>query len=190
MEGAQIPDDAETPRGTLRGADVLRLRIRVLRLLAIGEGRLVVWLILLAFAGGVVPLVFTFSVGTLVGLIPDVVRDGFGSPSGDRLTRVLAATTLASAALQILGPISEALTTVLRRQIDESLRAKTLDDLSRPSGIAHPEDPQLRDHLTLIREGGLDIGSSPGGAAVTTVWLLASYVQALGATVIVGVAFS
>jgi ATP-binding cassette subfamily B protein len=162
----------------------------VLRLLAIGDRRLVVLLIVFALAWGVIPLVFTFSVGALVGVIPDVVRDGFGSPSASRLVGILAATTATFTALQVLEPILEALTTVLRRQIDESLRAKTLEDLCRPPGIAHLEDPQLRDHLGLIREGGLDLGSSPGGAAVTTVWLLSDYVRAIGATVIVGVAFS
>jgi ATP-binding cassette subfamily B protein len=162
----------------------------VLRLLAIAERPLVVWLTLLGLANGFVPLAFTFSVGALVGLIPDVVRDGFESPSGGRLTWVLAATTLTFAMLQIMGWIAEALSTVIRRQIDESLRQKTLVDLCRPPGIAHLEDPELRDHLQLVREGGLDLGSSPGGAAVTTVWLLSDYVVAPGAAVIVGLAFS
>jgi ATP-binding cassette subfamily B protein len=169
---------------------VLRLRVQVLRLLAIGERRLAVSLIVFGFAQGLLPLLFTVSVGALVGLIPEVVRDGFGSTSGTRLTWVLAGTTLVFAVLQVLDPIGSALNTLLRRQIDESLRAKTLEDLSKPPGIGHLEDPELRDHLSLIREGGLDLGSSPGGAAVTTVWLLADYIQAVGATLIVGVAFS
>ena len=147
-------------------------------------------LVLASFAGGVLPLLFTFSVGALIGVIPDVVRDGFNSEAGRLLVWVLAGTTILFAGLQVIEPVQEALETVARRQIDESLRAKTLDDLSRPHVIGHLEDPKLIDHLVLIREGSLDLGASPGGAAVVTIRMIGTYMQGLGGAVIVGVAFS
>jgi ABC-type multidrug transport system fused ATPase/permease subunit len=162
----------------------------VLRLLPIAERRLVVVLVLAALASGVLPLLFTFSIGALIGGIPDVVRDGFDSEAGHTLVWVLAGTTIVFAAMQVIDPVQEALETIGRREIDESLRAKTLEDLSRPRGIGHLEDPRLMDHLVLIREGSLDLGATPGGAAVMTIRMLASYVQGFGGTIIVGAAFS
>lgn len=172
------------------GMDVIRLRIEVLRLLRIADRRFVVVLVVGAVAAGVLPLVFTVLIGLLVGLIPYAVRDGFDSEAGRQLTWILAATAATVVARQIVEPVQEAVERIARRQIDESLRAKTLDDLSRPHEIAHLEDPQLLDHLALIKEGGLELGASPGGAAVTTVRLLGIYVTGGGGAVIVGVAFS
>jgi ATP-binding cassette, subfamily B, bacterial len=162
----------------------------VLRLLPIAERRIVVVLVLSSLASGVLPLLFTFSVGALIGVIPDVVRDGFDSESGRLLVWVLVGTTVVFAGLQVIEPVQEALETVGRRQIDESLRAKTLDDLSRPHGIGHLEDAKLIDHLVLIREGSLDLGATPGGAAVMTIRMIGAYMRGLGGAIIVGVAFS
>lgn len=133
---------------------------------------------------------FTLSIGLLVAEIPDVVRAGFDSEAGNRLVWILVATTGVFAALQALAPIQRALQVIIRRQIDEGLRARTLDDLLRPDRIAHLEDPAIQDHLTLIREGNLSREASPGGAAVWTVRLLEFYVRGVGGTVLVGIAYS
>jgi ATP-binding cassette, subfamily B, bacterial len=172
------------------GVDVLRLRLEVLRLLPIAEPRLVVVLVAASVASGVLPLLFTLSVGLLVGLIPDVIRGGFGSDAGRLLVWTLAGTAVVFAALQVIDPVREALEVIARRQIDESLRAKTLVDLSRPHGVAHLEDAELLDHLTLIREGSLDLEATPGGAAMMTIRLGGAYVQGFGGAVLIGVAFS
>jgi ATP-binding cassette, subfamily B, bacterial len=162
----------------------------VLRLLPIAERRIVTVLVMASCASGVLPLLFTFSVGALIGVIPDVVRDGLDSDAGRILVWVLAGTTIVFAGLQVLEPVQEALETIGRRQIDESLRAKSLDDLSRPRGVQHLEDPKLIDHLVLIREGSLDLGATPGGAAVMTIRMIGAYVRGLGGAIIVGVAFA
>jgi ATP-binding cassette, subfamily B, bacterial len=162
----------------------------VLRLLPIAERRIVVVLVMASFASGVLPLLFTFSVGALIGVIPDVVRDGFDSDAGGLLVWVLAGTTIVFAGLQVIEPVQEALETIGRRQVDESLRAKTLDDLSRPRGVQHLEDAKLIDHLVLIREGSLDLGATPGGAAVMTIRMIGAYLRGLGGAIIVGVAFA
>lgn len=146
--------------------------MEVLRLLPLAERRLVILLALAALASGVLPLALTVSVGALVRAIPRVVEQGFDSPAGTRLAWLLGATTVLFAAIQVLMPLQEALRTIIRRQIDESLRDKTLTALLRPAGIAHLEDPNLRSHLTLIQEGSLMIEAAPGGAAVTTVEFL------------------
>ena len=172
------------------GVEVLRLRVEVLRLLPLAERRLVVGLGAAAVASGVLPLLFTLSVGMLVGVIPDVVRDGFDSGPGRQLVWILAGATVVVAALQIVDPVREAIEAIARRQVDEVLRAKTLRDLARPRSIAHLEDPSLMDHLDLVREGSLDLGASPGGAAITTVRLLGVYIQTLGGAVLIGVTFS
>ena len=147
-------------------------------------------LVAAAAAAGILPLLFTLSVGALVGLIPDVLRDGFGSDAGRLLIWTLAGTTLVFAALQVVEPVREGVELVTRRQIDESLRAKTLDDLSRPHGVAHLEDAELLDHLELIREGSLELEASPGGAAVMTIRLAGVYIRGIGGAILVGVAFS
>jgi len=146
--------------------------------------------VLTAFAWGVLPLLFTVSVGALIGLIPDVVGDGFGSDAGTALIWTLAGTTVVFAALQVIEPARQALEGIARRQIDESLRAKTIEDLSRPPGISHLEDPDLHDHLHLIRDGALELESSPGGAAVMTIRLLGIYVHGVGGALLVGIFFS
>ena len=189
-EGGCVIGRREEPLFRRWGMDVVRLRVEVLKLLPIAERRLVVVLTVAALASGVLPLLFTASVGVLVGVIPDVVRDGFDSEAGRSLAWTLAGTTLVVAALQVLDPVREALEVIARRQIDESLRAKTLDDLSRPGGIAHLEDPALLDHLTLVKEGSLDLGATPGGAAVMTVRLGGVYLQGLGGAALIGVFFS
>ena len=162
----------------------------MLRLLSIAERTLVVVLAAAAMAAGVLPLVFTVSVGLLVAQLPDVVQAGFSSEAGSRMVWLLAVTAVVFAALQVVAPAREALELIIRRQIDEQLRAQTLDDLMRPARIAHLEDPGLRDHLPLIRDGSVNMGASPGGAAVMTVRLIAVYVQGLGGAVLVGLAFS
>jgi ATP-binding cassette subfamily B protein len=145
---------------------------------------------LASLIGGALPIVFALSVGLLVGEIPDVVRAGFDSEAGHRLVWILALTTGTFAALQAFTPIWWAVGRLVRDQIDEALRAQTLDDLMAPDRIAHLEDPSLQDHLTLIREGHLSREATPGGAAVWTVRLIDVYVRAVGASVLVGVAYS
>ncbi|HET7929734.1 MAG TPA: ABC transporter ATP-binding protein [Actinomycetota bacterium] len=169
---------------------MLRLRVEVLRLLLLAERRLVVALVALSFASGVLPILFTLSVGVLVGNIPDVVHEGFDSSAGTRMVWTLVATTATFAALQVLAPAQAALELIVRRQIDEKLMGKTLEDLMRPHGIAHLEDPELLGHLTLIREGSDQLEASPGGAAVMTVRLLGVFIQGLGGAVLVGIFFS
>jgi ATP-binding cassette subfamily B protein len=169
---------------------VARLRLEVLRLLRLAERRLVVMLGLAAFAAGVLPLAFTLAVGALIGTLPDVVGAGFDSRAGARLGWLLGVTTVIFAVLQVLSPVQEGLRSIVRRQIDEALRERTLKALIRPSGISHLEDPELRDHLALVQGGSPMIEAAPGGAAVTTVQFLSLYLQALGGAALVGWYFS
>ena len=169
---------------------MFRLRLEVLQLLRLAERRLVILLPIASVAAGVLPILFALSVGMLVAEIPDVVRAGFDSDAGRRLVWILALTTGTFAAVQALAPILGAIGRTVRRQIDEALRARTLEDLMAPDGIAHLEDPSLQDHLTLIREGNLSRRATPGGAAVWTVRLIEVYVGAIGATALIGVVFS
>jgi ATP-binding cassette subfamily B protein len=162
----------------------------VLRLLRLADRRLVVLLVVLAFIGGVLPLVFTLSIGLLTAEIPNVVRAGFDSSAGHRLVWILALTTGAFAALQALEPATYGLGRIIQGQIDEALRARSLDDLMRPARIEHLEDPTLKDHLRLIQEGSIYRRGSPGGAAVWTVRLIEIYIRAIGGTVFVGIAFA
>jgi ATP-binding cassette subfamily B protein len=171
-------------------AGVARLRLEVLGLLRLAERRLAVVLVLAALAAGVLPLAFTLSVGALVGAIPGVVRAGFDSPAGGRLGWLLAVTTVVFAALQVLSPVQQGLREIVRRQINETVRERALVSLMRPAGIAHLEDPELRDHLSLIQEGSPMIQAAPGGAAVTTVEFLSIYLQGVGGAVLVGWFFS
>jgi len=178
-------------RAPARGwAGVAGLRLEVLRLLRLAERPLVVVLAVAAFAAGVLPLAFTLSVGALIGAIPEVVRHGFGSPAGSRLGWLLAVTTVVFAVLQVLSPVQEGLRAIVRRQIDDKLREQTLQALTTPPGIAHLEDPELRDHLSLLKAGSPMIEAAPGGAAVTTVEFLSLYLQGLGGAALVGWFFS
>jgi ATP-binding cassette subfamily B protein len=170
--------------------NVLRLRLEVLRLLSLAERRLVVSMVAAALASGTLPLAFTLSVGSLVGGIPPAVRQGFHSPAGSRLVWILGITATLFAAIQVLDPLQEAFRNVIRRQVDESLRERTLTALLQPPGIAHLEDAELRGHLNLIQEGSPMIECAPGGAAVTTVQFMTLYLQGVGGAVIVGLAFS
>ena len=183
-------DGREDTRLQAWGLDVLRLRLEVLRLLSLAERRLVVALVVFSFAAGVLPLLFTLSVGLLVGDIPDVVADGFDSAAGSRMVWTLIATTVLFALIQVLAPAQDAVALIVRRQIDERLAGKTLDDLLRPHGIAHLEDPALLDHVYLLREGSQNLEASPGGAAVMTVRLPGVFIQGLGGAVLLGIAFS
>jgi ATP-binding cassette subfamily B protein len=162
----------------------------VLRLLRHADRRVVVLLPLVALAAGALPIVTSLGVGLLIAEIPDVVRTGFDSEAGQRLMWILALTTGTIAAAAVILPIQWTLATTVVRQIDEALRARSLDDLMRPHRIAHLEDPSLQDHLTSIREGNTSRGSTPGSAAWGTVYLVPVYARAIGATALVGFAYT
>ncbi|MGH2630075.1 MAG: ATP-binding cassette domain-containing protein, partial [Actinomycetota bacterium] len=132
----------------------------------------------------------TLSIGLLTAEIPEVVGAGFDSAAGHRLVWILAVTAGAFAALQAIGPAQFGVGRIVRRQIDEALLSRTLDDLMRPARVEHLEDPALQDLLTLIREGGAYRRGTPGGAAVWTVRLIEVYIRAIGGTVFLWVAFA
>jgi ATP-binding cassette, subfamily B, bacterial len=188
--GGLILTDHDGPRLGRWRADVFRRRIEVLRLLSNADRHLVVLLFVASVVAGALPIVFTLFVGLLIGEIPEVVQAGFDSEPGHRLVWILAATTGLFAGLQVLAPIHGTLGHIVGRQVDEAIRAQTLDDLMGPHRIPHLEDPLLQDHIRLVREGHLSRRATPGGATVWTVRLVEVYIRGAGATVLVGTAFS
>lgn len=84
---------------------------------------------------------------------------------------------------RVLGAVRSALGGALGRRLDEHLRERVMRALNRPIGIAHLEDPDLRDTIERAQDvggGGFTAGGTVNPLANTAVrWL-----QSVGSAVI------
>ncbi|HEX2035141.1 MAG TPA: ATP-binding cassette domain-containing protein [Chloroflexota bacterium] len=142
----------------------------------------------LAVAGGVIagallPLAATLATGVLVGAVPDAVAGGPDSPAARTATAALAAVGTLFVATRVVGSARATLAAALGRRLDEHLRERVMVALNRPSGVAHLEDPTIRDLI----ERALDVSGSRWRAGVTVAPLAnaaGAWLQSAGVTLL------
>jgi ATP-binding cassette subfamily B protein len=87
------------------------------------------------------------------------------------------------AAERVMDPLREELGRSLWRQVDQSLTQRLMVAMSAPAGLAHVEDPAVRDRVVQAQGGLTDM--TPGQAAYYLAQVIAMWVQGLGSLVIV-----
>jgi ABC-type multidrug transport system fused ATPase/permease subunit len=133
--------------------------------------------------GALLPLGTTFAVGALVGAVPAAMADGVDSPAGRAAATAPAAVGALFVLNRALGSVRATLAAALGRRLDDHLRQRVMAALNGPSGIAHLEDPEIRDRI----ERALDLSGSRWRAG-STVGPLANaasaWLQSVGVTLV------
>jgi ATP-binding cassette subfamily B protein len=133
--------------------------------------------------GVLLPLGSTLAAGALVGAVPDAIAAGPDSAAGRAATVALGAVGALFVLNRALGSLRSTVAFSLGRRLDEHLRERVMVALNRPAGVAHLEDPGLRDLL----ERALDVSGSRWRAG-STVEPLANaavgWLQGVGATLL------
>src|SRR5262245_41510177 len=153
--------------------------LAVLRLLPQVSGPRTLLLGLGVLVATVLPLAATVVMGLLIGAIPAAVGGGRDSPAAGQALFWLGATALLIMGNRLLAPFLTALATTFGRQVDRYLQERVIRAVGRPTGIAHLEDPAIRDLMDSAQGVGLQ-GHRPGDAVAALVSLLPSWLQALG----------
>jgi ATP-binding cassette, subfamily B, bacterial len=101
---------------------------------------------------GVLPVFVTIAAGHLVGATPKALGSGLGSPAGHHLLALLGLVAVAMIAAQLGQMTLLTVGTMLGRRTEARLQARAMAASLGPDGIAHLEDADVRDSITLIRE--------------------------------------
>lgn len=170
--------------------EVVRVRLRILRLTPTAGRGPIVAMVLCAVVLGLLPVGFAVATSVMLGRVPAAVAAGPGSPEWDA---VVAAFVLASAAFcaqQALTPLQNALGELVTRRVDGRMYDRLMAASLRSPGIAPLEDQRLLDELS---EAGTELEQgfqSPGRAVAGMLHLIARVTQLAGYVIVVGVAFS
>ena len=133
--------------------------------------------------GVALPLASIFATGALVGAVPAAIAGGPDSPAARAAMVALAAVGALFVLNRVLGTVRSTLALSLGRRLDEHLRERVMMALNRPGGIAHLEDPSMRD----LVERALNVSGARWSAGTTVEPLAnaaAGWFQAIGATII------
>jgi ABC-type multidrug transport system fused ATPase/permease subunit len=133
--------------------------------------------------GVLLPLGSTLATGALVGAVPAAIAGGPDSAAARAAEAALVVVGTLFVLIRALGTVRSTLALSLGRRLDEHLRERVMVALNRPSGIAHLEDPGVRDLI----ERALDVSGSRWRAGVTVEPLAnaaAGWLQSVGATLI------
>ena len=106
--------------------------------------------------GVVLPLASTRATGTLVGVVPEAITGGPDSAAARAAAVALAAVGALFILNYVVAAARSTLAFSLGRRLDEHLRERVMVALNRPSGVAHLEDPAIRDLI----ERALDVSGS------------------------------
>ncbi len=175
----------DTQRGPRPGAGLLAL-LRLLPSVSRPRTALVGGTTLVA---GLLPVAFTIAAGIMVGAVPGAVAGGLDSPEGRRLLTALIVAAVLFVAEQVTGQVQSYLADALGRRTSGILRERAMAAALRPVGLAHLEDRDLADTISLARDlgpGQFTPGGAVAGLAVGAVPRIQMAVSAL----VVGVLFS
>lgn len=118
-----------------------------------------------AAAASVLPNLVLIAAGHVVGAVPAAAVGGLGSAAGRRLIAALAFTGVAYAGTLLLGPVQTSLGSVVKWRLVYHTQERLMAAVSRPTGIAHLEDPKVLDDLELAQ--GQAIRQQPAEAPMT-----------------------
>jgi ATP-binding cassette, subfamily B, bacterial len=124
------------------------------------------WAVLIAL--GLVPAVFALAMGVLVGAVA----------RGDDLAGPLAFVGVVFVAGQVLSPLHQAIGANLGDRVSAWLYDRMTEACVEPPGIAHLEDPDLADDLTMARD--FDMGMSGPPMSISMDFIASGLVEMLG----------
>ncbi|MEU4624771.1 ATP-binding cassette domain-containing protein [Actinoplanes sp. NPDC023801] len=154
----------------------------VVRLLPRVSARLTVLLALLCGAAVVASVLLPLQVGRLVELL--------AAPAGTAPRAVAGAVALVGVLVlvDVAGdPLRNLVAERLGAAVDMVTAQRTVEGVLRPAGIAHLDDPVVRDRIELARAVGLG-GVPPGQAVLALAYLVPMRLAAVGAAVLLGFA--
>jgi ATP-binding cassette subfamily B protein len=164
--------------------EAFRLRWALVRLMPSVSRPLTLALVVINALRSAAPVGFTIASGTLVGAVPAAVDGGLGSPAGERLTVALVVAATLFVVRQVLDPLHLLVGETLSRRINGDLRRRAMRATSRPHGLAHLEDPETLNKVSLA-VGALDGQWTPGQAMLGLTNNTAFVVQAAGQAALV-----
>lgn len=138
----------------------------------------------LTLVQGILPVVFVWVSGSLVGSVPAAVAGGPGSAAGDRLVSLLLLAAGLFVIQQLIAPFAELIARSVARKVDRLVRSRTMQTMATPAGISHLEDPALQDFVLVAR--GVSGGDMTCGMAVMGLsGIVATMLTGAGATALV-----
>jgi ATP-binding cassette, subfamily B, bacterial len=137
----------------------------------------------LALLSGSLPAVFAALVGVLVGLLPEVVGSGFGSPAGHRAIIALVSIALVLIGTELAGGAQEVLSTDLYRRYDGYLMGRVVSAALSREDLRLFDEPELAASLDrAVRIARFGPGELTSGLSAQ--WTVRA--QGLAAAVLVG----
>ena len=168
-------------RAAVQRAGGARL-LPALRALGVCEPRLTLLVAALSVAAGLLPAIFALLTGALVGALPHAIGAGLVSAGGHRVLAALLGIGALLLGGDLLAAAQSIAASLLGARFTRDVRARALAAMARPTGIAHLEDPALREKLTLVLDGmRWDAGELVAGGAV----VLTRFAQGLAAAALV-----
>lgn len=133
---------------------------------------LAIAVIVVAAVTSLLPALFALSIGALVAALPHVVRDGVGSPAGQRLVASAFVVGVVFALQQVAGTWrAVVLAGGLGRRVTTELADRQTATMLAPPTVAHLEDPSFLDDVAKAKGYG---GIGPWAATTGLVQLWTS----------------
>ena len=131
---------------------------------------------------GLAPTGFIIASGALIGSLPNAIKHGLGSLSGQTLVASVAALAVLFALQQLAPTVRLAMGQSLARRVDALLQRRVMAAVMAPPGIAHLEDPVLQNQIGVAAPGLAAGWFTPGSAAGALSGRLATALRIVGAT--------
>ncbi|HEV3361814.1 MAG TPA: ABC transporter ATP-binding protein [Pseudonocardiaceae bacterium] len=159
--------------------------LAAVRLIPTAGRGITVALAVAALLAGLAPALAMLASGWLVAELLAAVPAGFGSPAGQRAVLAAIALALLFVTAQTATRLATGLATTVGSRVDARLQRRAIRAVNGPTGVAHLDDPALRDALSRVT--GIGTGRyTPGGAIAGLVTRASQAVQTLAAVVVLG----
>ena len=130
----------------------------------------------------VLPVARTLAAGLLVGSVPAALAAGPDSPETRSTFVLVVLVGVLFIAGWMVGTIRGMVASLLGRLADEHLRERVMRAINRPIGVAHLEDPALRDRLE--RAQGITGRWSTGNTVGPLATMVGNWLQSIGCTLV------
>ena len=139
-------------------------------------------LALVTLLAGLAPAAAVLTSGWLADELLAAIPTGFGSPAGRRAVFAAIALAVLFVLAQTATRLATGLATTIGARVDAALQRRAIRAVNGPTGVAHLDDPALRDALSRVT--GIGTGRyTPGGAITGLVTRASQSVQTLAAVV-------
>ena len=124
----------------------------MIRLLTDASKGLTAAVAVLVLLNALLPNLVLISMGFVAENLEPAARAGFGSPAGHRVVTALVFAGAFFVGSLLIGPYGDVLTTVVRLRLSEQMQSRIMRAVSRPTGVAHLEDPDTLDTLARAQD--------------------------------------